>query len=222
MSAPQEGYPQQGYPAADPYGQQPQYGEQPATSPPPHTNAQAEGAKKKKGRGYATQAYEFGAGGNSALGQGAALPAGGAFQPAAPAYGGYQAPDQAQQPLNALPQQGQPAPVQPSYGQPMAPGGAAGYQPPAVGYPGPGASTQGGVQGITHGMSQTQIGGAGQAAGQPQSGGRPAVLNQLYPTDLLNQPFNVAELDLPPPPIILPENVRAQVLKHSVSWLTCL
>jgi protein transport protein SEC24 len=42
----------------------------------------------------------------------------------------------------------------------------------------------------------------------PQASTRPAVLNQLYPTDLLNQPFNVAELELPPPPIILPPNVR--------------
>ena len=32
-------------------------------------------------------------------------------------------------------------------------------------------------------------------------------LNQLYPIDLLNQPFNVAELDYPPPPAILPPNV---------------
>ncbi|KAA8566584.1 hypothetical protein EYC84_009130 [Monilinia fructicola] len=41
--------------------------------------------------------------------------------------------------------------------------------------------------------------------------GRPGALaqvalNQLYATDLVNQPFNVAELDLPPPPIILPPN----------------
>jgi protein transport protein SEC24 len=48
---------------------------------------------------------------------------------------------------------------------------------------------------------------------QPQMGqpGRPAVLNQLYPTDLLTQPFNVTELDLPPPPIILPPNVSENV-----------
>jgi protein transport protein SEC24 len=39
---------------------------------------------------------------------------------------------------------------------------------------------------------------------------RGAQLNQLYPTDLLNQPFNVAELDYPPPPAILPPNVRAR------------
>jgi protein transport protein SEC24 len=36
---------------------------------------------------------------------------------------------------------------------------------------------------------------------------RPVALNQLYPTDLLNTPFNVAELHYPPPPVILPPNV---------------
>lgn len=36
---------------------------------------------------------------------------------------------------------------------------------------------------------------------------RPVQLNQLYPTDLISQPFNVAELDYPPPPIILPPGV---------------
>lgn len=40
-----------------------------------------------------------------------------------------------------------------------------------------------------------------------QAAARPAVLNHLYPTDLLTQPFNAAELELPPPPIILPPNV---------------
>jgi protein transport protein SEC24 len=57
-------------------------------------------------------------------------------------------------------------------------------------------------------MGQMGFGGPGQAAAQPQqSSARPMALNQLYPTDLLNQPFNVAELELPPPPIILPPNV---------------
>lgn len=44
-----------------------------------------------------------------------------------------------------------------------------------------------------------------QPAAQPQ---RNVQLNQLYPTDLISQPFNVAELDYPPPPIILPPGVR--------------
>ncbi|KAI9870514.1 MAG: COPII subunit, partial [Pleopsidium flavum] len=51
------------------------------------------------------------------------------------------------------------------------------------------------------------MGMGGQTQQQPptHSQHRPQ-LNQLYPTDLLNQPFNVSELDLPPPPIILPPN----------------
>jgi len=31
---------------------------------------------------------------------------------------------------------------------------------------------------------------------------------------LLNQPFNVSELDLPPPPIILPPNVSSLHIKQ--------
>ncbi|KAJ3566134.1 hypothetical protein NPX13_g7252 [Xylaria arbuscula] len=40
-------------------------------------------------------------------------------------------------------------------------------------------------------------------------------LNQLYPTDLLNQPFNVSELDLPPPPCILPLNASVTESPHA-------
>ena len=59
--------------------------------------------------------------------------------------------------------------------------------------------------GITQGMGNLAMGGQGQHQAQ-QFQGRPP-MNQLYPTDLLNQPVNVSELDLPPPPIILPPNV---------------
>lgn len=46
---------------------------------------------------------------------------------------------------------------------------------------------------------------------QPAQVPRPVPLNQLYPTDLLTQPFNVAELDYPPPPVILPPGVCVEV-----------
>jgi protein transport protein SEC24 len=223
MAAPQEGY---GHP--DPYGQQAQYDEQPqtpgfanATSPPPAGDLQ-DGGKKKK-RGYAAQAYDFGGGANSALG--GQPVAGGAFSPPLqqPAYGGYPAAAEAQpaygvQPAYGAPQYGAqpgvPAPAQPAYGQPSPGLGAPaqGYQSFDNGYPNPATGAPApGVAGITQGMGQMGVGGPGQApAQQPQAAGvaRPMVLNQLYPTDLLNQPFNVAELDLPPPPIILPPNVR--------------
>jgi protein transport protein SEC24 len=227
MAAPQDQY-GQGYPAPDQYAQQSP--EQPGfgtTSPPPPAGQPEDVGGKKKKRGYAAQAYDFGAGANSALG--GQQQGGGQFQqpggPPAPAYtGGY-----AGQPENTYggAQYGAPAGT-PTAGAPGAPygaeqpqyGGGVGYQPPAAGYPGPGAPAQaygmdpnaGGVAGITQGMGQMGVG--GQPPAQPQqAAGRPAALNQLYPTDLLNQPFNVAELDLPPPPIILPPNVISHLWK---------
>lgn len=218
MAAPQEG---QGFPAADPYAQQ-GYAADPATAPPT-SHQEADGGKKKK-RGYAAQAYDFGAGANSALG--GQTQGGAAFQPAqaqAPAYGGY--PQQAEaQPAyasqyNAPPEvPGAPvpgAPVQPYGGTAPYGSGVGGYQAPDAGYPGPGAP--GGVAGITQGMGQMGVGGGVQPA--PQQGvARPAVLNQLYPTDLLTQPFNAAELELPPPPIILPPNVSQSCVHSSPSY----
>lgn len=211
MAAPQEGYPGQGYPPADPYAQQgpvqPGYVAA-ASPPPPATHHETEGGKKKK-RGYAAQAYDFGAGANAALG---GQPQGGVFQPVqAPAYGGYP-PQPELQPAYGAPQYGAsvgaPAPGQTaqSFGVAAPYGsGVGGYQPPDAGYPGPGAPVAAGVAGITQGMGQMGIGGGAQPA-QPQAAVRP-VFNQLYPTDLLNQPFNPAELELPPPPILLPPNV---------------
>ncbi|TVY78116.1 Protein transport protein SEC24 [Lachnellula suecica] len=219
MAAPQPGYNGQDDGAhfqPDPYGQQSPA--QPGFDAPPQAGQpEQEGGKKKK-RGYAAQAYDFGAGANSALG--GQMQGGGQFQPPqAPAYGGYAAqPEQQQQQpaYGGAPQYGAqpgaaPGPVNaaPGYGGAAPYGGGVGYQPPDAGYPGPGAPAPGGVAGITQGMGQMGVGAQPQA--QPQGQGqqaaaRPAVLNQLYPTDLLNQPFNVAELDLPPPPIILPPN----------------
>lgn len=210
MAAPQDGYPGQAYPPQDPYAQQspaqPGF-EQSATSPPPHGgNPGVDGGKKKK-RGYATQAYDFGQGANSALGgqtHGSAQ-----FQPAqAPAaYGGYQAqPDPAA--AYGIPQGGMVGAPQGGFAQPQYGSGVGGYQPPDAGYPGPGAPVSPGVAGITQGMGQMGMGGPQQPIAAQARPGAPAqvALNQLYATDLVNQPFNVAELDLPPPPIILPAN----------------
>jgi protein transport protein SEC24 len=212
MSAPQQGYPPQGYPPQqDPYGQQQpqQYGEQPAqpgfgapVSPPPQdAGAPHDGGRKKK-RGYAAQAYDFGAGANTNI---AAAPPANTFIPAqTPAYGGYAAPEV--QPAYGAPQPGYPNPAASptTYGS-SALAGMGGYAPPDAGYPSGGAAP--GVGGITAGMGQMGLGGQAPQVQQPQAAARQGPLNQLYPTDLLNQPFNVAELDLPPPPIILPPNV---------------
>ncbi|MBE3111524.1 MAG: hypothetical protein IMZ46_13640 [Acidobacteria bacterium] len=192
MSAPQPG---------DGYGQYPQQPyESPAGTPPP--GGAPEGEQKKKKRGYAAQAFDYGTGVNVAgVGQPPA--------PAAPAAAQYGIP---QQPVayGGYPQQDPQAaaagyPAQP-YGAPQ-PASAGGYQAANdyanAMYGAPGAAP-GGVAGVTAGMGQMQVGPGQQPMGQaPQA----VALNQLYPTDLLNQPFNVAELDYPPPPIILPPNV---------------
>ena len=220
MAAPQQdGFGGEDYPQPDPYAQQPispgHAGYTNSPGSPPVGSEQHEAGRKKK-RGYAAQAYDFGAGANSALG--GQPQAGGAFPPAAiPAYGVYGQPEP-QQPYGA-PQYGSPvggpavgAQAQ-GYGAQPQYGGGVGYQAPDAAYPGPGAPGPG-VAGITQGMGQMGFSGqpgqpqmAAAQPGQPQGGVRPAVLNQLYPTDLLNQPFNVAELELPPPPIILPPSV---------------
>ena len=61
---------------------------------------------------------------------------------------------------------------------------------------------------MTQQFSQMDMSQKPQPQAAPQRG---PVLNQLYPTDLLNQPFNVQELDYPPPPAILPPNVSINV-----------
>ena len=208
MSAPQGGYPPQGYPQQDPYaGQQPyddqaQAGVPGMPTPPPGEQHQETQHGKKKKRGYAAQAYDFGAGGNAPAG--GVPPVGGeTFMPGAATVGG-------------APYGGFAPPIPPpsysgnqGYVDSPAPGmgamaGLGGYQPPdaaQTGYP----AQSPGVAGITQGMGQMGMGGPQTVQGGPNA--QKLQLNQLYPTDLLNQPFNVAELELPPPPIILPPNV---------------
>ena len=211
---PNDGYGQ--YPQQQ-YGQEAQYSDQPpqaydgqATPPPQPGAAYAapEHGKKKK-RGYATEAYGFGSGANAGATPGppgagppvpGASPALGPAQTAA--YGGY--PGQEFQAGYAAP--AQPAP----YGAPQPAVG--GYQAPDAYYqPGVAQQQPQGVAGITAGMGGLNVGGGPAPAPQgPQQQGR-LTLNQLYPTDLMNQPFNVSELDLPPPPCILPPNVSHKV-----------
>ncbi|POS82684.1 vWA-like protein, partial [Erysiphe pulchra] len=169
---------------------------------------ESDGIKKKK-RGYAAQAYEFGAGANSSLG--GQIQGGAQFQqPQGPAYnGGYAAQPDPQIPYGAPYYGSQSVPVN-SGAQASAIGGPTpytgiGYQPPNSGNSNINASTD--LAGITQSMGQMGINNTqpGIQKAAPQVA-RPLVLNQLYPTDLLSQPFNVGELDLPPPPIILPPN----------------
>jgi protein transport protein SEC24 len=195
----QDGFaqPQEHYPSVSPPGTAP--GAAPGAAPPA---ASGPGGRKK--RAYAGQAYEFGAGANSALGgqqQGGGGYSGFSQQQHEAGYpqGGYQ-----QNPTAV--QQGQ----VPLYGQ-QDPGSLGGYQPPAPTYPVGGAAPAvgGGVGGMTQQFSQMDMSQKPQPQAAPQRG---PVLNQLYPTDLLNQPFNVQELDYPPPPAILPPNVSINVI----------
>ena len=204
--AQQPGYPPQGYTNPEYMNNGTLPGHDGAASPPNADGAQTTTAAGRRKRQYAGQAYDFGAGANSALG--GQQQGGGSFSsPPGVGYEGYN--PQAEQASYQQPSYGgeyaAPAAVgQSSYGQPAPPIG--GYQPPDPGYPGQGAPSA--VGGITQGMASMGISGQPpQGPGQAQQ--RPH-LNQLYPTDMLNQPFNVAELDLPPPPIVLPPNVSTK------------
>ena len=149
-------------------------------------------ADRKKRDRYAGAAYEFGANAGLNQGGGAAPP-----QPAAPGYGaaapGYGAPAQGY---------GQPSP---GYGQPAAPG----YGQPAYGQPPAQDPNALGQQ-----FGQMNLGPQGQGAPQlqQQQQQQPATAasqNQLFPSDLIAQPFHVSELYNPPPPINLPANAAA-------------
>ncbi|OJJ82795.1 COPII subunit SEC24 [Aspergillus glaucus CBS 516.65] len=155
-------------------------------SPQPGQPPQGQAGRKK--RVYAGESFEFGSGANAALG--GQMPAGGSYGYPPQPVAGYQ------QPV-----------AQPMYGadpasqmQPM----AQGYAPPVA--PGVAQMTQ---QFGAMGMADPH-----QMAPQPAQA-RPVSLNQLIPTDLLSQPFNVAELDLPPPPIILPPGTSVFPSPHA-------
>lgn len=214
MAAPQPGYPT--YDQQEQYetNQQPDYEENPTNTQ--QTVSSAAGRRK---RHYAGQAYDFGAGANSALGgqQPGAVPNPGPYPlPPGASNGPYgQQAQQAgynQQAYGAGPASPPAVGGAADYGQPLP--GVGGYQPPDPGYPSAGpAPIQPGVGGITQGMGNMGIGGQRQ---QPTQQLQRPQLNQLYPTDLLNQPFNVSELDHPPPLIILPPNVRMNQSKSFI------
>lgn len=173
--------PQGGYPPQEGYAQ-PGYGSPDPSHQQggPPQGAPVSGAAGRKKRTYAGEAFEFGSGANAALGgQPTAGGAYGAF-PQQPANVGYQQPT-----YGADPGHVQTAPLE--------------YAPPApdVG----GLTQQFGGMGMAepHHLPPPQ-----QAAAVQQHN---VQLNQLYPTDLISQPFNVAELEYPPPPIVLPPGV---------------
>lgn len=227
-------------PPNDGHGQFPAHQLQPdqpaqVGSPPPDAGTAVAGAAaKKKKRGYAAGAFEVGSGANAAVGgqvQGGTPQYGiPPMQQQAQAYGSYPQPD-AQQAAPAGYQYAQAygAPQPAAQPQQPQPGIYAGYQAPDQAYPASPAAAQPGapgVSGITQAMGGMQLGGQPQPQQpQPPPGGplpRAGPLNHLYPTDLMNQPFSVSELDLPPPPIVLPPNVsyRPRVLPINAARLS--
>jgi protein transport protein SEC24 len=221
MSAPHDGYgqypPQQQQPGEQPPYPDQSYADQAA--PPPAGAGAAHHAPdhgKKKKRAYAAGAFEVAQGGNAAVG--GQMQGGGQFGavPAAvPGYGGYPAPEPQPALYGAQPQ--------PQYGMAQPTGPVGGYQAPEPYYPSAGAPpAPGGVAGLAAGVSAMNLGpGTPQQLPQLPPQPRPGPLNQLYPTDLLTQPFNVSELDLPPPPIILPPNVsRVHTPALAIAMLT--
>ncbi|KAI5804388.1 hypothetical protein EDC01DRAFT_720836 [Geopyxis carbonaria] len=214
------GPPPPGGPYADPNQQypyqQPQYGvpDPYAAQTPQPVQPGVEGAPgappagaapigRGKRRGYAEQQYEFGTGQNSGLTPASGGAGGAAY--GAPAYPGAQP---AGYPND--PQQG----AQPNqFVQPMAGAPQPGY-PAAGGY-----DPTGGVGGMTQQFGQMGVGGQagpqGTMAPQPQGIQKAQTLNQLYPVDLMQQPFNVAELEFPPPEIVLPANASLTPSPHA-------
>ena len=190
MADPQQTYHNQGYQdpnqpqMAQPQPNQPLYDQQDGAAAP------VAAAPTKKKRAYAGQAFDIGTGANVA-----------AFSQQQQAQ---------QQPSYATPAYGeqfaQPQMLQqPQYGAPQA-----SYQAPLAGYP---VQTQTPMAGMTQqfgqmGFQQPQPAVAPQ---QPQQQGAPVAqrLNPLQAIDISaqGQPFHVSDLDLPPPPIILPPNV---------------
>lgn len=162
----------------------------------------------KKKRGYATQAFDVGAGANVVQPPSSEMPYG---QQQNESQGAY---PQQQQPYGQQPASGQPAyGGQPGYGdysqQPASPPGhgQGPYGQPqgygAQGYGAQGYSSPGG------GMSE-QFGAMNMNDKQQTRPGAPTQLNRLQTSDLISQPFQASEVDQPPPSIVMPQGVRVQ------------
>lgn len=110
----------------------------------------------------------------------------------------------------------QPQAQAPMYQQPMYGADPSQMQPAAPGYPAAAPP----VAQMTQQFGAMGMGDPHQMQPQSAQVPRPVPLNQLYPTDLLTQPFSAAELDYPPPPIILPPGVCVRCDTPCVLWLT--
>ncbi|KAG9190277.1 hypothetical protein G6011_08365 [Alternaria panax] len=157
--------------------------------------------RKKRDRYAAGTGYQFGANTQEAA-QGAGVP-----PPAVPGYGA------------PAPSYGAPSPAygapSPGFGAP-----APGYGAPAQGY---GQPMPQDPNALNQQFGQMNIG-QGQAAPQVQQPAVATQQNQLFPSDLIAQPFHVSELYNPPPPINLPSNAAAtpsEFANESSKYLRC-
>ena len=141
----------------------------------------------KKKRAYAAQGYEFGAN-NPAAGQ------------PAPAYAGND------QFSNQFAQMNLGQPGQQPVQQPQ-------YNAPQQSYPQPGGYSQPGFSKPSYPAPQPYP--AQPPSSQPLAGQQNPHMNQLYPSDLISQPFDVRELDNPPPAILLPPNTSVTPSPHA-------
>ena len=149
----------------------------------------------KKKRAYAAQAYDFGSNTPGAA-PGAPPPAGqDQFNTQ------FSQMNIGQQPSAGYPQPGgysQPGHPQPGHPQP--------------GYPQPGGYSQPGYAHQPYQAPQTY---PSQQPPQPLAGQSNPYMNQLYPSDLISQPFDVRELDNSPPAINLPPNTSVTPSPHA-------
>jgi protein transport protein SEC24 len=157
--------------------------------------------RKKRDRYAAGTGYQFGANTQEAA-QGAGVP-----PPVVPGYG-------APAPSYGVPSPAYGAPS-PGFGAP-----ASGYGAPAQGY---GQPMPQDPNALNQQFGQMNIG-QGQAAPQVQQPAAATQQNQLFPSDLIAQPFHVSELYNPPPPINLPSNAAAtpsEFANESSKYLRC-
>jgi protein transport protein SEC24 len=155
-------------------------------------------AQKKKRAYAAAPAYEFS--GNVGFQQG---------QPPPPMMGGgMPAPTvgvpMAGQQMGAQPMLGQPMGAQPMIGQPMGAPQMGMASPPGLIPQDDPLANQFGHMNL---QGQPPMGQQQAQPMQQQARQIPLAQNQLYPSDLISQPFRVEELDNPPPAINLPPGV---------------
>ena len=194
---------------ADP--QEDQYGQPPVDGVPNGAQDAPAQSKKKKGR-YAQGAFDVGQGANVSGGVAPPPPVASQYpsqpmQQQQPGYGGY--PQQQPQQGSQQPPYGQQQP--PAYGQPEFGDQPPTYQQPQYGQqPAYGQTPQAGYAPPTEKLGAMTMNEQIQPQQQPQGRAGFFQLNRLQASDLISQPLDVREVEMAPPPIVLPPNVSSR------------